>query len=61
MGQKSDVYTLVKSNNTYLHAIHFIFANDLDGNFTSIALQVTSAIYVTKRTVAHLFDQFPSF
>lgn len=48
-------------NNTYLHTVHFIFADDFDGNFTSVALQVAGAIYVTKRTIAHLFNQLPPF
>lgn len=46
---------------TYLHVIHLKLADNFDGNFSSVFLQVAGPIDVAKGTVTHLLQQLPPF
>ena len=45
---------------TYLHAVHLVFADDLDGHLAGIALAVAGPVDVAEGAVAHLLDELPS-
>ena len=46
---------------TYLHVVHFEFANDLYGNLAGIAGQILGPVDVAEGAVSHLLEQLPSF
>src|SRR5690606_31079412 len=46
---------------TYLHAVHLVLANDLDGDFPYDTFAVACPVDVAEGTIAHLFEEFPSF
>lgn len=45
---------------THLHAVHFVFADDLNRDLASLTRGVTSAVDVAEGAIAHLGDELPS-
>lgn len=45
---------------TYLHAVHFILADDFDGDLSVRPLQIAGAVYVAEGTVSHLLKELPA-
>lgn len=50
---------MIPRSSTYLHVVHFVLADNLDGDLAGGPFEVPSTVDVAECAVAHLFDELP--